>query len=237
MVWCADSGVVAHLQSALDIASQGDCDGAKAAALGLTDFVSIAQRNAPASESGTAAAGALLGLHHQLPHLAPRAQLVLVLKRAARANPGCDVLLSLLAALHSLMYNPFAGSVSTNDMPWEHGEHEGVGIHKSASWDACTLGTEALHTRSDNSRGGGGSTGSGKSGSPTEEAAAAAVAAVDSGDEADGGQPAASREKRGSGKGPPKLGARGNGHARRCFDEPAATVFALLRLIFVGQTS
>jgi hypothetical protein len=99
-------------------------------------------------------------------------------------------------------------------MPWDHGEHEGGGIHKSTSWDACTLGTEALHTRSDNSRGGGSSTGSGKSGSPTEEAAAAAVAAVDSGDEADGGQPAASTEKRGSGKGPPKLGARGNGRAR-----------------------
>lgn len=59
MVWSADSGVVAHLQSALDIASQGDCDGAKAAALGLTDFVSVAQRNAPASESGSAAAGGL----------------------------------------------------------------------------------------------------------------------------------------------------------------------------------
>ncbi len=50
----SESGVTAHLQSALDIASQGDCPGAKAAALGLTDFVSIAQRNAP-GDGGQAA--------------------------------------------------------------------------------------------------------------------------------------------------------------------------------------
>lgn len=56
MVWHADSGVVAHLQNALDIACQGDCPGAKAAALGLTDFVSIAQRNTAASDSSGAAA-------------------------------------------------------------------------------------------------------------------------------------------------------------------------------------
>ena len=52
---CADSGVVAHLQSALDIASQGDCQGAKAAALGLTDFVSIAERNVQPDAAPTAA--------------------------------------------------------------------------------------------------------------------------------------------------------------------------------------
>lgn len=134
----ADSGVVAHLQSALDIATQGDCPGAKAAALGLTDFVSIAQRNAPAADPGGGVA------------------------------PQQDAQLA-----------------SSEDMPWSHGEQD-AGIHKSASWDACSLGTEALHTRSEGSRGSGGGD------SPTEQAAAAAVAAVDSGDEdGGGGQPTA----------------------------------------------
>ena len=40
----SESGVVGHLQNALDIAQNGDCRGCTEAALGLTDFVSIAAR-------------------------------------------------------------------------------------------------------------------------------------------------------------------------------------------------
>lgn len=98
-------------------------------------------------------------------------------------------------------------------------------MHNSASWNACSLGTEALHTLSDNNRGnisGGG--GSGKSDSPTEEAAAAAVAAVDSGDEAAGGKrpkggsrSSATGSAGGSGSGKGLPGGRGSGLSRSVF--------------------